>query len=417
MCGAGSGPPSRVLDPRRPVGSSDAGGTMPRMNDPVVLGERYELAGVLGRGGMADVYRATDRLLGRDVAVKLLRDAAQSETDRVRFTAEARTLAGLNHPGVVMILDAGITAERPFLVMELVDGSTLGQTCAEGPLTVDRAASIGVQLADALAYAHDQGVIHRDVKPGNVLLGAGDRVKLADFGIARLIGETVSHTKTGAAIGTAAYLSPEQVSGQEITPASDVYSLGLVLLDAFSGDRAYPGTPTESALARLSRGPRIPDELSQGWQRLLRAMTALEPRDRPHPREVAEQLMALAGRPADVEASDQTLVLPQATESLALTQPMAEAPLAGSDQRGSRTDRAGDWVADRLRAGLHLIERMTPSQRGLAAALAAIVAFVVIVATVGGGDAPPDDDPLPRNLPPELERPLRDLHLAVNEGR
>src|SRR5215210_5231829 len=192
------------------------------MNNLAVLAERYELADVLGRGGMADVYRARDRVLAREVAVKLLRDTTQNETDRLRFTAEARTLAGLNHAGIVMILDAGISTEQPFLVMELVEGLTLGQACAAELLTLDRAASIGVQLAEALAYAHDQRIIHRDVKPGNVLLGPDDRVKLADFGVARLIGGTVSHTKTGTTVGTAAYLSPEQVAGEEITPATDV---------------------------------------------------------------------------------------------------------------------------------------------------------------------------------------------------
>ena len=401
------------------------------MNNLAVLAERYELADVLGRGGMADVYRARDRVLAREVAVKLLRDTTQNETDRLRFTAEARTLAGLNHPGIVMILDAGISTEQPFLVMELVEGPTLGQVCAAGTLSSDRSASIGAQLAEALAYAHDQGVIHRDVKPGNVLLGADDRVKLADFGIARLIGETVTHTKTGTAVGTAAYLSPEQVRGQEITPATDVYSLGLVLLEALTGERPYPGTPMESALARLSREPRIPEELPETWRRLLHVMTLRESEARPHPRDVAEQLGALAGRPvpagtagpdqvgtiqpAAADAVQETVLLTQAQEPLTVPAPTRSAA-AGSDPHPSRIDRAGDWIAGQLRTSLDNIRGMTPHQRGLAAALLVLVAFIIVVALAAGGTTPEEEDPLPRDVPTELWQPLRDLHVAVNGG-
>lgn len=374
------------------------------MNDAAVIAGRYALADVIGRGGMADVYRATDRVLQREVAVKLLREAAQTETDRVRFTAEARTLAGLNHSGIVLILDAGIATEQPFLVMELVNGPTLAQACADRALSPGLAASIGAQLAGALAYAHEQGVIHRDVKPGNVLLAEGGRVKLADFGIARLIGETVQHTKTGTTIGTAAYLSPEQVGGNEVTPAADVYSLGLVLLEALTGERAFSGPLMESALARLSRGPHIPADLPGEWRSLLEAMTQREPSARPHPTEVAERLRALGGDPVPTpggtpaRTADKTLVM------------------SGPGLDDSRIDRAGDWFADRVRGGQRRWQTMPSSQRGLAATLTVLVVFLVIVAIAAGGSSPDQDDPLPGNIPADLEQPLRDLHEAVNGG-
>jgi eukaryotic-like serine/threonine-protein kinase len=357
------------------------------MSETVVLADRYELHEILGRGGMADVYRATDRVLSRPVAVKVLRDAAGDATDRLRFTHEARTLAGLNHVGLVMVLDAGITSEQPFLVMELVEGTTLSQLCARGPVDRSRVRSIGALVADALAYAHAQGIVHRDVKPANVLLGTDRKIKLADFGIARLIGDTVRHTQTGHAIGTAAYLAPEQVRGDELTTAADVYSLGLVLLEALTGQRAYPGTPTEAALARLTRAPSIPEDLPDDWPALLTAITAMEPAHRPGAAEVAERLHA---RP----------VTTHTTRVLSKTGP-------------------GTAHADRPARLVRRLAALDSHHRGVAAAVAALVLLIVVVAIAadrdsGSGGAAPDR--LPRETPAELRAPLQDLHDAVNGG-
>jgi len=256
--------------------------------EPPVLRERYRLEARLGSGGTADVHRATDTTLQRPVAVKLLRDVAGDASDRARFVAEARTLASLSHRNLVMVLDAGIGDEddRPFLVMELVEGRALSDALREGPLPAREVARIGAEVAAGLTFAHERGVVHRDVKPGNVLLSDDGRVKLADFGIARLIGDTVRHTRTGTAIGTAAYLAPEQVRGEDVTGCADVYALGLVLLEALTGTRAFPGSATEAALARLHRDPEVPDGLPPGWQALLRAMTAADPVARPTTAEV-----------------------------------------------------------------------------------------------------------------------------------
>ena len=206
---------------------------------------------------MAHVYRATDRVLNRDVAVKLLRNRTPDPSERARFVAEAKTLAKLNHPGLVMILDAGVSDDHPFLVLELVSGTSLSSALARagGSLSPERVADLGAQLASALAHCHAAGVVHRDVKPGNILIGDGDRAKLTDFGIARLLDAATHHTEIGSTVGTASYLAPEQVYGAELTTAVDMYALGLVLLEACTGHREYTGTPVEAAVARLHRSP------------------------------------------------------------------------------------------------------------------------------------------------------------------
>jgi tRNA A-37 threonylcarbamoyl transferase component Bud32 len=355
-----------------------------------VLADRYDLGDRLGRGGMADVFRATDRVLHRQVAVKVLRETADSETDRARFTSEARTLARLSHVNLVMVLDAGMTTDQPYLVMELVEGSTLSERVHAGPVAPDELAAIGAQLAEALAYAHGQGIVHRDVKPGNVLLGSNGRVKLADFGIARLIGDTVRHTQTGTAIGTAAYLSPEQVRGDDITPAADVYSLGLVLLEVLTGERAFPGTPTESALARLNRDPQLPDTLPEPWRRLLGAMVSGDPAVRPTADEVAAALRALDG-------DSTTAVL----------------------EPGSLTARRLPAVSTARASLLERVRQVPPHLRAAAAAIGAIVVLLMVAALAsadGGADDVPDqveDSSLPAGTPSDLRAPLQELHDAV----
>lgn len=256
--------------------------------DRLLLGDRYEVGEQIGRGGMADVHRAHDTVLSRDVAVKVLRDI--SAVDVKRFADEARLLSSLDHPHIVTLLDAGVDDERPWLALELVEGITLSTEMDAGALDESRATQVGREVAAALAHAHDRGVVHRDVKPSNILVAADGTAKLTDFGIARLDDASAGITLTGHTVGTAAYLSPEQVRGEPVSGAGDVYALGLMLLEALTSVRAYPGPPLEAALARLHQSPLIPTSLPPGWPGLIAAMTAQAADERPTAAEVAQRL-------------------------------------------------------------------------------------------------------------------------------
>jgi serine/threonine protein kinase len=287
-----------------------------------VLGGRYLLGGVIGRGGMSSVYTAKDRNLGRDVALKLFAPQAADADELKRQEAEIRLLATLNHPSLVTLFDAGVDTRvpdqpRPFLTMELVDGQDLRSRLRHSRVPLEELSVIGVGIADALAYVHGLGIIHRDIKPANILLiqvrpGEPVRPKLTDFGIARIMDGT-RLTATGTMVGTAAYLSPEQAMGSPLSPASDIYSLGLVLLECIKGTVEYPGSAVESAVARLHRAPEIPADLPTQWQHLLASMTALEPLERPSAAdlEVAlrHALVSPDSAPADL-AEEHTRVLP-----------------------------------------------------------------------------------------------------------
>ena len=244
-----------------------------------LVGDRYRLEELVGRGGTAEVWAATDIALERRVAVKLV--TASGGEDSARVAGEARLLARLNHPGLVPVFDAGTDdAGRPWVVMEFVDGETLAEVVRRGPVPVHDVAAMGRALAEALQHVHEERLVHRDVKPANVLVGRDGRVRLTDFGIARLV-DAAKVTATGFTVGTASYLSPEQVTGAAVGPPSDVYSLGLVLIECLTGEREYSGSAVEAAMARLHRQARVPSGLPGGLSALLLAMTALEAERRP----------------------------------------------------------------------------------------------------------------------------------------
>ena len=272
---------------------------------PVSLGGRYRLQELIGRGGSAAVYKAMDDVLGRFVAVKVFRPDVRDEGELRRQEAEVQLLSTFNHPGLVTVYDAGTEQSssdgtRSFVVMELAQGKDLRNRLRLGRLEARDVAKIGHQLAAALHYVHGRGVIHRDLKPANIMLAfdadTGEaRAKLMDFGIARVI-EGTRLTATGQTVGTATYLSPEQAQGGALGTSSDIYSLGLVLLECLTGHVEFPGSPVESAVARLQRGPAIPAEIGPGWVRLLSKMTAMDPAARPDAGEVAAALADVDSR-------------------------------------------------------------------------------------------------------------------------
>ncbi|MBV1852893.1 serine/threonine-protein kinase [Catellatospora tritici] len=254
------------------------------MLDPgVTLGGRYELTTRIARGGMGEVWSADDTVLGRRVAVKvLLPNLAADPGFSARFRAEARAMAALSHPGIVEIYDYGQTDGIAYLVMQFVEGDSLSSLVRQdGPLEPGRAMRLIGQAARAIHAAHSQGIVHRDVKPANLLLRADGRVALTDFGIARIVaGDRL--TATGEIQGTASYLAPEQVTGDDIGPATDVYALGVVAYELLTGRRPFTGdTPLSVALQHVHEPPPpLPPDLPEPARTLVERSLAKEPTDR-----------------------------------------------------------------------------------------------------------------------------------------
>ncbi len=408
-----------------------------------LLAGRYRLGNRIGRGGMANVYRADDELLGRPVAVKVFRFDTDAGQDRLRMEAEVRVLASLRHPGLVTVFDAGTVGETvagdtvsqsvsagglvaeatPFIVMELIDGPTLGQRLADGPLPADQTAMLGAELAATLQYVHANNVVHRDVKPANILLDTpiaghtGYAAKLTDFGIARLLDGT-RITMHGMTIGTANYLSPEQAEGTPAGPESDMYSLGLVLLECLTGELAYSGGGVEAALARLHRPPQIPERFGPGWISLLSAMTARFAHLRPSATEAHLELSSLAASPAGLgldllgATPAEAVAGPAANADPAVNaDPSAAAP-APSDPLGAAEPETAQLPLPswrRLRAGV-------PVRYAAAAAVLLVLVLSVVLVTAhfrrhsASQTAPPPSYP---SVPGKLGSDLRQLQGSV----
>jgi serine/threonine protein kinase len=311
-----------------------------------VIAERYELEELVGRGGMSSVYRAKDRLLERTVAIKLLHEHYSRDDDYVeRFRREARAAAQLSHPNIVTVIDRGEADGRQFIVFEYIDGQNMKELIeAQGRLPVRTALELAIEIGRALAFAHDSGLVHRDVKPQNVLLGNGD-VKVTDFGIARSGDVKHGLTQTGTVLGTSDYIAPEQASGQPVSVLSDVYSLGVVVYELLAGEPPYQGESFLAVAMRHVNDPvpsigEVRPDVPLRLDAALRRAMAKAPEDRfesmgDFVREL-EAVLAELGRPD----SDRTTIMP----------PRAQTRPA---RRGVRRRGISPWLV--LLVGLALI--------------------------------------------------------------
>lgn len=385
-----------------------------------VLEQKYRVERVIGHGGMGVVYEGTQLALDRVVAIKVMRPSLSADADAVaRFDREARATSNLTSRHVTRILDVGRSNDGdPYFVMERLTGTTLQALLTKhGPMPPDQVVSVALDVIEALKEAHAAGIVHRDLKPANVVLCEAGPARIIDFGIAR-IADATGLTDTGTILGTAAYLAPEQLAGGDVGPAADVYTLGLVLIEALSGRRAFAGTAVESAAARLDHPPELPAGLDGAWSELLLPMTSLEPDRRPPAAEVAARLAGTqaattptpptTGVGPDRLAGD-TVAAPTGPGSETVTEPLgvtsvlpaSMASNAGTTQRGRRATATGPWL------GRH---------RWPLAGVAAIVLVALIsigVLASSRDDPPPSggDDAVPSDLPDALD------HLEEAVGR
>jgi len=298
-----------------------------------LIAGRYRLVELIGGGAMGSVWRGRDEVLHREIAVKLLLDRTSLDGDAMdeaheRARREARITARLHHPNAVTVYDVVEQDGAPVLVMEYVPGRSLaGVLAADGPLPPAKVAGIGAQVAAALAEAHRVGVVHRDIKPGNVLLGPGGTVKLVDFGISRAVGDVVL-TATGLVSGTPAYLAPETAGGAAPTPASDVFALGATLYAAVEGEAPFGGANTMAVLYAAAAGRVRPPQRSGPLTPILADLLQTDPANRPGLAAATDRLIAVAGDeavPPPAEPETQHAAPPPVLAET-VTAPMARRP-------------------------------------------------------------------------------------------
>jgi eukaryotic-like serine/threonine-protein kinase len=347
------------------------------------VGGRYRLERSLGRGGMATVHLARDEELGREVAIKRLSEALSGdEIFRERFMREARTAAGLSHPNIVGVFDVGEENGVPYIVMECIKGRTLAELLAEnGPLDQDRTVDLILQACAGLEHAHAAGLVHRDIKPQNLLVREDDTLKIVDFGIVRPVDGT-QLTLAGTILGTAAYLAPEQALGERVTAAADLYSLGAVTYELLSGRPPYEFESLAELPVKQREGPPPPiDGVSEELQDAVRRCLAPAPADRP--RSAASLAHELAQAPAEPP-----------TEAL----PVAEATAATK-------------VISRARREVHVSRTQVAGAAVLGvAALAAGLAFGL---TRGDDDSPPPAQPVRAEAVPRGDTPAESARVLA----
>jgi serine/threonine protein kinase len=281
-----------------------------------LLDGRYRLVRLLGQGGMSDVYEAIDERSATAVAIKFVR-SADPELAR-RFAQEVRALGRVEHPGLVRLIGTGLADDHAYLVMELVQGSTLAEALRHGPLGPERTASLGASLAGALAYVHSRGVVHRDVKPSNILLHADGRAQLGDFGVARLL-DASALTMAGTTVGTAAYMAPEQLEDHQVGAGADIWSLGMVLLECLTGHRVYEGSTAQVVAKRMAGPVPLPGDLPVPWKLLLSGMLDHRPGQRLEGAHIAALLVTSPFRAAWSPSPSPDTTSPPSTGVLNLT--------------------------------------------------------------------------------------------------
>lgn len=378
-----------------------------------LLDRRYLLKDRVGQGGMATVYRAEDTHLGRTVAIKMIHPGDEAKVSVERAHTEKALLASLNHPSLVTLFDAQLDPGRPqYLVMEFIDGPTLAQRMAQGPIPSRELAALTRDLAQGLGAAHAAGIVHRDVKPSNVLLqrrgtrsGGAWTAKLADFGIACLV-DGSRLTTPGIVLGTLTYMAPEQLRDHDPGTPADIFALGLVVLEALTGEPGYTpiGSGRAAAIARLAGSPPVAGDVDPVWRDLLERMTAMEPDRRPTAADVARAAGALlsGGEPAAEAVKSRPAaagpVLPMATEAATV-----------EDDRGAADAETG-------RTAVLPAERPARVGRARTRVIAGAAALVVAGVSVAGAMAlAPDSGASGSALSEAVARAVASVEVAPEE--
>ncbi|MEI3848180.1 MULTISPECIES: serine/threonine-protein kinase [unclassified Microbacterium] len=378
-----------------------------------LLDNRYVLQERIGEGGMARVYRADDTHLQRSVAVKVFREPTDGIDSVQRALSETTLLASLSHHSLVTVFDARIgTDDASYLVMEHVDGITLRDLIARGPVDPRIVASVAIDVAEGLHVAHEHGVVHRDIKPSNVLLwesprpGWEWRAKLADFGIAYLT-DSARVTTPGVIVGTMAYVAPEQAQGAVPAAPADIYAFGLLLIEALTGERPFGDAEgIGTVVARLSAAPSIPETLHPAWQGLLRGMTAIRPDDRPTALEVVSAASRLA-------AMENTIAREKADPSTApVATPVAATPVAAS----VGTSAAAPVAANPTTGPTQAFVQPTPAAAAATPAERGALRRDARIAAVAAAAASPQTDAAASVLPTVPDEDRRPSRRAVVIG-
>jgi eukaryotic-like serine/threonine-protein kinase len=366
---------------------------------------RYKVTGTLGSGAMGEVYTAVDEVLGREVAVKTLRGRTSGLAARMldeRFRLEARAVAALVHPGIVQVYDIDLAAEQPYLVMERVAGPSLKERFAQGPLPASELRALGIQIARALAAAHAAGIVHRDVKPANILVAGAGSWKLADFGVAHVPDSSL--TLTGQFVGSPAYAPPEALLRGQSTAAGDIYGLGATLYQGAAGSWPRADATTGALLAPVpslkTLAPHLPDDLIETIDRAV----AVEPDQRPSASDLADALASVAPVPRA-----------QSSPSVAGVPLSSATPANGTPLLAATGTAATEFVPDGTHAGANLPVAVSlphpPPWHGMRwkrwAIAAGVLALLVILAIVTGRSKSSSDTPTASPIVPEPTQPTQ----------